>query len=489
LKIDFYSGKVATLPAQSLLTCVNKPVNNLFASFAVSGSMDSESLWKECLAGVSRHVSSQHFSTWFRPIKVSSSEARDTISLRVPNRFFLEWIKEHYMPLIQEVLRRTTGRDYKIHWVLDEEAAGKARKVQKKSPSTQKTAKKSKAAPLPGLNPKYTFENFIVGKDNQFAHAACSAVAKTRSNKYNPLFIYGGVGLGKTHLLQAIGNRIYKDNPSTRVCYYTSERFMNNFINYISRQKMTEFRGKFRNVDVLLIDDIQFWAGKERTQEEFFHTFNALHEKNKQIVVTSDSFPKDISGLEERLRSRFEWGLVADIQPPDMETKIAILRKKAEDEGQAIPDDVAEWLASVSGSNIRELEGYLNRVIAVSSLTDREITLEMSREALKNLLRETEERFLSIDEIQKTVSAFYSIKPADLKSRSRHRAITLPRQIAMFISRKYGHFSFPEIGAAFGGKDHSTAIHAVKKIEASLKDNAELRSSVRQLKKELDIQK
>ncbi len=449
--------------------------------------MDAESLWKECLDGIARHVSTQHFSTWFRPIRVMPGEARGSLTLSVPNRFFLEWIKEHYMPLIQEVLRRTTGKDFRIKWALDEEAAEKAAKAVKKTASREKTAKKTKTAPLPGLNPRYTFENFIIGKANQFAHAACTAVAAKRSSKYNPLFIYGGVGLGKTHLLQAIGNRIYRDNPSARVCYYTSERFMNNFINYISRQKMMEFRGKFRNVDVLLIDDIQFWAGKERTQEEFFHTFNALHEKNKQIVVTSDCFPKEITGLEERLRSRFEWGLVADIQPPDMETKIAILRKKAADEGQTLPDDVAEWLASVSGSNIRELEGFLNRVIAVSSLTDREITLDMSKEALKNLLRETEERFLSIEEIQKAVSAFYSVKPSDLKSRSRHRAVTLPRQVAMYISRKYGKFSFPEIGAAFGKKDHSTAIHAVKKIEKALKESPELRGSIRKLKKELDI--
>ncbi len=449
--------------------------------------MDAESLWKECLDGIARHVSSQHFSTWFRPVRVLPGEAQGSLTLSVPNRFFLEWIKEHYMPLIQEVLRRTTGKDFKIRWTLDEVEAEKASKRTKKTAPREKTRKKTKTAPLPGLNPRYTFENFIIGKANEFAHAACTAVATRRSSKYNPLFIYGGVGLGKTHLLQAIGNRIYRDNPSARVCYYTSERFMNNFISYISRQKMMEFRGKFRNVDVLLIDDIQFWAGKERTQEEFFHTFNALHEKNKQIVVTSDCFPKEITGLEERLRSRFEWGLVADIQPPDIETKIAILKKKAADEGQTLPDDVADWLASVSGSNIRELEGFLNRVIAVSSLTNQPITLEMSKEALKNLLRETEERFLSIDEIQKTVAAFYNIKTSDLKSRSRHRAVTLPRQVAMFISRKYGNFSFPEIGAAFGKKDHSTAIHAVKKIEGALKDNPELRGSIRKLKKELDI--
>ncbi|MFQ5353647.1 MAG: chromosomal replication initiator protein DnaA [Thermodesulfobacteriota bacterium] len=447
--------------------------------------MDSEALWKECLDGLSRHVSTQHFSTWFRPITVSPGEAGDSLTLNVPNRFFLEWIKEHYLPLIHEVLRRSSGRECKITWRLEGEGETRAPRAEKKAAPKKRAARK--AAPLPGLNPKYTFDNFIIGKDNQFAHAACSAVAGKRSTKYNPLFIYGGVGLGKTHLLQAIGNSIYENDPSTRVCYYTSERFMNNFISYISRQKMKEFRGKFRNVDVLLIDDIQFWAGKERTQEEFFHTFNALHEKNKQIVVTSDSFPKEITGLEERLRSRFEWGLVADIQPPDMETKVAIIRKKAADEGQSLPDDVAVWLASVSGSNIRELEGFLNRIIAVSSLTDKEITLPMSKDALKNLLRETEERIISIDEIQKAVSVLYNVKPADLKSKSRHRTVSFPRQIAMFLARKYGNFSFPEIGSAFGGKDHSTAIHAVKKIEKTLKGSAELRNSIKKLKKELEI--
>jgi len=462
-------------------------VNNLFPSLSVSGPMDSESLWTECLAGLKRHVSSQHYSTWFRPIKVSPLEVKSSLTLQVPNRFFLEWIKEHYLLLIQEILRKITGKDFKINWLLDE-ALDRRVIEEKKTGQREKTVKKLKPAPLPGLNARYTFDNFIVGKDNQFAHAACSAVSKARSSKYNPLFIYGGVGLGKTHLLQAIGNRIYKNNPATRVCYYTSERFMNNFINYISRQKMTEFRKKFRNVDILLIDDIQFWAGKERTQEEFFHTFNALHEKNKQIVVTSDTFPKDITGLEERLRSRFEWGLVADIQPPDIETKIAIIRKKAAEEDQKLPDDVAEWLASVSGSNIRELEGYMNRVIAFSSLTNQEITLEMSKSALKNLLRADEERFLSIEEIQKAVSVFYNIKPKDLKSKSRHRAVTLPRQIAMFLSRKYGNFSFPEIGKAFGGKDHSTAIHAVKKIEGLRKDNGEIRNALKKLKKDLEIQ-
>ncbi|MBI5588581.1 MAG: chromosomal replication initiator protein DnaA [Deltaproteobacteria bacterium] len=448
--------------------------------------MNSEVIWTNCLDGVVEHVSPQHFATWFRPIKVVGG-AEGAIELEVPNRFFLEWIKEHYLPLIQEVLRRVGKKDYKLNWRISDEASAVAAPAAKKS-SKDTGAKAQKPAGL-NLNPRYTFDNFVIGKANEFAHAACSSVASNPASKYNPLFIYGGVGLGKTHLLQAIGHKVQLNNPAAKVCYYTSERFMNDFINYISRQKMADFRVKFRNVDVLLIDDIQFWAGKERTQEEFFHTFNALYEAHKQIVVTSDKFPKDIDGLEERLRSRFEWGLVADIQPPDTETKIAILRKKAKAENVKIPDDVAGWLATVSDSNVRELEGFLNRIIAVSSLTNQEITLGMSKDALKNLLKEKEEKILTIDEIQKSVAVFFNIKFSDLRSKRRHRTIALPRQIAMYLAREYGNFSFPEIGSSFGGKDHSTAIHAVKKIEKELKENPEIKNAVKALKQNLGISK
>jgi chromosomal replication initiator protein len=453
--------------------------------------MDFEDLWKNCLDGMVEHVSPQHFATWFRPIKVAGG-TEDSLFLEVPNRFFLEWIKEHYLMLIQEILRRTMDREVKIRWkVADEakEAASTKKRTVKgaKGAKAQATARAKKAVPGSPLSPKYTFEDFVVGKTNEFAHAACSAVAGDLAGKYNPLFIYGGVGLGKTHLLQAIGHRVLENNPTAKVCYYSSERFMNDFINYVSRQKMQDFRGKFRNVDVLLIDDIQFWGGKERTQEEFFHTFNTLYESHKQIVVTSDKFPKDIAGVEERLRSRFEWGLVADIQPPDTETKIAILRMKSKAEGTKIPDDVASWLASVSGTNVRELEGFLNRIIAVSSLTNQEITLAMSKEALKNLLKDKEEPVLTIEEIQKAVSTFYHIKFSDLKSKRRHKTIALPRQIAMFIARECGRYSFPEIGSAFGGKDHSTAIHAVKKIEKELLSNNDIKRSVKSIKQNLGV--
>ena len=385
--------------------------------------------------------------------------------------------------MIQDVLRKITNRDYSLVWKISEAerrdaAAGRQSTKTKQSASASGGRKRTTKH---NLCPKYTFENFVVGKANEFAHAACFAVSNHLGSKYNPLFIYGGVGLGKTHLLQAIGNRVLEGSDSINICYYTSERFMNEFINYVSRHKMTEFRRRFRNVDLLLIDDIQFWSGKERTQEEFFHTFNALYEAHKQVVVTSDKFPKDIDGIEERLRSRFEWGLVADIQPPDTETKIAILKTKAKAEGIVLPDDVAMWLASVSGSNIRELEGYLNRVIAVSSLTGKEITLDMAKEALKNLTKQKEERVLTIDEIQKAVAAHFNIKQSDLKSKRRHKTVALPRQVAMFLAREYGKFSFPEIGSSFGGKDHSTAIHAVRKIEKALKENTELYHAVNKI--------
>lgn len=449
--------------------------------------MDSSLLWKKCLEVIEQHLSPQHFETWFRPIKVIPGDETG-LELEVPNRFFLEWIKEHYLALIQEECIKTAGKEVTIHWKISENRPGvvtdKKAMARQGSSSRTRTAKKHSSL---GLSNRYTFDNFVVGPANEFAHAASFAITKQLASKYNPLFIYGGVGLGKTHLLHAIGNLVFNNSNATNVCYYTSERFMNEFINYVSRHKMSDFRKKFRNVDILLVDDIQFWAGKERTQEEFFHTFNVLYEAHKQIVVTSDKFPKDIGGIEERLRSRFEWGLVADIQPPDTETKIAILKKKAVAANIKLPDEVAVWVASVSGTNIRELEGFLNRLIAFSSLTGREITLSMSKEALKNLLRNCNEKILSINYIQKIVAAFYNIKISDIKSNRRYKTITLPRQVAMFLSREYGKFSYPEIGSAFGGKDHSTAIYAVKKITTCINEDPEFERTVRSLKSDLGV--
>lgn len=442
-------------------------------------------IWKSCLDSVGEHISPQHFSTWFRPIRVTGG-GEATLELEVPNRFFLEWIKEHYQPLIKEILRQQTSVDYDLLWKIGTEAPTEQNTKPKEKKAVTKKPARTRRRSNPSLNKKYTFESFVVGKANEFAHAASSAVASDLAGKYNPLFIYGDVGLGKTHLLQAIGHRALELNPDTKICYYTSEQFMNEFISFVSRQKMNDFRSKFRNVDLLLIDDIQFWSGKERTQEEFFHTFNTLHEGHKQIVVTSDKFPKDIAGLEERLRSRFEWGLVADIQPPDLETKIAILKTKSEAEGTSLPAEVASLLAEISGSNIRELEGYLTRVLAVASLTGREISLQMAKDALVNLTREKVEKTPSIQEIFKAVTSYYKIKLSDLKSKRRNRAIALPRQLTMYIAREYGKLSYPEIGTACA-KDHSTAIHAVKKIDKELKENAEIRTALSIIKKDLGL--
>ena len=445
--------------------------------------MDTNFIWKNCLSEVMQHVSPQHFTTWFQPIRVAGGDEK-TLELEVPNRFFLEWIKEHYVSLIEETLKKTGDNGVTLKWRVAEDRPKKATPKKGAQKSTSQTRLQRSSH---GLTTKYTFDNFVVGSANEFAHAACYAVSKQLGTKYNPLFIYGGVGLGKTHLLQAIGNRVFDKSPSTNVCYYTSERFMNEFISFVSRNKMTEFRRKFRNVDLLLIDDIQFWAKKERTQEEFFHTFNVLYENHKQIIVTSDKYPKDISGIEERLRSRFECGLVADIQPPDTEMKIAILRTKAKTEEIKMPDDVITWLATVGGSNIRELEGYLTRIIAVSSLTGQDITLSMSKEALNRLLKGKEEKALSIEEIQKTVATFYNIKQAELKSKRRHKAIALPRQIAMYIARENGNFSYPEIGSTFGGKDHSTAIHAFKKIKTAIEKDGEIKRVVLSITNRLGV--
>lgn len=471
-------------------------------------------LWTSCLNDVGSYISPQHFATWFKPIKLVDSEtdldaSRDDsledneISLEVPNKFFLEWIKEHYLVLIEDVLRKEAQGEVQINWRLKDVETYEQRTLPGISPSEKEKAKllrgsktpngtaseslqsaprKRIALPKTKLNEKYTMDNFVVGKANEFAFAASSAVTKGLAKKYNPLFIYGDVGLGKTHLLQAIGNEALRLNPGINVCYYTSEKFMNEFIRYVSRHKMNDFRNKFRKVDLLLIDDIQFWSGKERTQEEFFHTFNALYEDQKQIVVTSDKYPKDIAGIEERLRSRFEWGLVADIQPPDRETKIAILNRNAEKENITLDSEVSDWIASVSSSNVRELEGFLNRVIAVSSLKGKEITLNLAQDALENVIKDKKDNVVTISKIQQVVSKYYDIKISELLSKKRNKQIALPRQIAMFFAREYGDFSFPEIGAAFGGKDHSTVIHACKKITKMVEEDKNFRKNLMGIK-------
>jgi chromosomal replication initiator protein len=445
-------------------------------------------LWHETLAHLEQTLNPQHFSTWIRPIHFISVE-KDVILLEVPNRFDRDWVRDHYVQLIRETVSKIGAVDYKIQLEIGNKSNGKDDLVSQSeiprqihSPSVSIRENQQHEWNGSGnLNSKYVFDEFVAGSSNQFAYAAAMAVANNPATTYNPLFIYGGVGLGKTHLVNAIGNAIIKKNLNMRVCYYTSEKFMNELINSLRYAKMDEFRNKFRSMDVLLIDDVQFIAGKERTQEEFFHTFNSLYESHKQIVVTSDKFPKEIPGLEERLRSRFEWGLIADIQPPDVETKQAILKMKAEQNGIELPEDVSQFLATSVSSNVRELEGFLIRIGAYASLTSTPVSLAMAREILKDILVEKNKE-ITIEEIQKIIASHFSIKISDLKSPKRLKALVLPRQIAMYLARQLTSCSYPEIGDRFGGKDHSTIIHAIKKIEKQIESDFQLRSTINILK-------
>jgi chromosomal replication initiator protein len=411
-------------------------------------------LWDDVLNKVEAKVNRHSFATWFRPTTfVGLQDA--SLLVRVPNAQFKDWLTKNYFPIIQEALGELGQDQLTVVFEADPETS-----------HVPETSVGPDRDPLPtaSLNPKYTFDTFVVGASNQFAHAAARAVAEIPSKSYNPLFIYGGVGLGKTHLMHAIGHYIQARNRQLQLTYISSDRFINEMINAIRFDRLLPFRQKYRNTDVLLVDDVQFFAGKDRTQEEFFHIFNALHDGQKQIVISSDCPPRQIPTLEERLHSRFEWGLIADIQPPDIETKVAILRKKAEAERVEIPENVALFIASKVRTNIRELEGSLIRLIAYASLTGRDIDLPLTQEVLRDLLR-TEEKTITIEMIQKFVADHYNVKLADLKAKNNSKAIAFPRQIAMYLSKKLTHASLPEIGKGFGGKHHSTVIHSVGKIE------------------------
>jgi chromosomal replication initiator protein len=399
-------------------------------------------------------VNAHSFSTWFKPTRFVEEDA-SSLRVQVPNNWFAEWLRTNYLPLIQDALREIARPGVVVEFMTEEE---------RRDPSQAATSAASSQQPSsqPWLNPRYTFDCFVVSSCNQFAHAAAVAVAEQPTRSYNPLYIYGGVGLGKTHLMQAIGNRLGL-RGRIHMRYISTERFMNELINAIRFERTMEFKERFRNVEVLLIDDIQLLAGKERTQEEFFHTFNALYDAQKQIVITSDCPPREIPTLEERLRSRFEWGLIADIQPPDLETKVAILRKKAEAEVAVIPDDVALFIASNCKSNIRELEGALIRVIAYASVSGREISIDLAKETLRDLLT-PDSPSLTVETIQKLVADYYNIKVIELKSRNNSQQIAFPRQIAMYLSKQLTDCSLPEIGRRFGGKHHSTVIHAIRKL-------------------------
>jgi chromosomal replication initiator protein len=428
--------------------------------------------WARILSRIETKLDPQTFETWFRPTALLR-EQDGGLDVSVPNEVFRDWLTQKYAPLIRESLEEFPGSPTDIRFFV----AGIDPVVEPQlgvaGAPTRPAVSEVDPLTVPErpstLNPKYTFESFVVGGSNQFANAAARAVAERPSLSYNPLFIYGGVGLGKTHLMLAIGHHIRREQPELRIVYLSSERFMNELINSIRYDRTHEFRVRYRNIDVLLMDDIQFLAGKERTQEEFFHTFNALHEEQRQIVVTSDAPPKEIPTLEERLRSRFEWGLLADIQPPDLETKVAILKKKAEAEAPTLmmADDVLLYVATHSKSNIRELEGSLIRLLAFGSLTGDQITVELARRVLKDTLK-TEPRAITIESIQQRVSEYYGLRPGELNSRSNARRITRPRQVAMYLCKELTHHSYPEIGHAFGGKHHSTVIHSVRKVKTDI---------------------
>ena len=441
-------------------------------------------LWTETLEILKSKISEQNISTWIMPINPVKIIGNQLV-VEVPNKFIKDWIKDNYKNIIEEALSSVGTVNYIVDIKINKEITVE----ESKEPKTIdfKNEKKTKDLNyLPNLNPKYTFDTFVSGTSNQFAHAAAMAVSNNPATTYNPLFIYGGVGLGKTHLVNAIGNEIYKKNNNTKICYYSSEKFTNELINSLRHAKMDHFRNKFRSIDILLIDDIQFIAGKKSTQEEFFHTFNALYESHKQIIVTSDKFPKEIPDLEERLRSRFEWGLIADIQAPDTETKQAILNMKADLNNIKVPEDVIFFLANSISNNVRELEGYLIRIGAFSSLTSTPINIEMAKKVLKDMLIENS-REITIEKIQKKVADHFQIKTTELKSSKRLKSIVFPRQIAMYICRNLTSLSYPEIGSKFGGKDHSTIIHAIKKIEKMMKEDLQTKIMIERLIENLSL--
>ena len=421
------------------------------------------SIWDQILARVETKVNRHSFSTWFKPTAFVADGGR-SITVRVPNPLFKDWLTKHYSVVLSEALVEVRRPETSLVFVAEPGAALPAAAEEPGAPPDDAAEISGDGRTPAGLNPRYTFDTFIVGPSNQFAHAACRAVAEAPSRSYNPLFIYGGVGLGKTHLMHGVGQFVLEHDRSLKLTYISSERFMNEMINAVRYDRILDFRERYRTVDILLVDDIQFVSGKEGTQTEFFHTFNALYDSQKQIVLSSDCPPHEIPALEERLRSRFEWGLTADIQSPDLETRVAILKKKAETEAVPLADNVAMYIAGKIKSNIRELEGSLIRLIAFASLTGQEISLPLAQDVLKNIL-DHEVKAVTIEAIQKFVADYYNLKMQDLKSRNNSKSVAMPRQIAMYLCKSLTHASLPEIGRSFGGKHHSTVIHSIRKVE------------------------
>ncbi len=444
--------------------------------------------WEKALDRIKGQVSDQVFETWLRPLRFVARED-SMVLVATPHKFFKQWIEENYFGDLEEAARKEFGRDVSIEIVVGNEEDPEVERIsvppEEPSPSHDTPRAAARRPQNGATNPRYTFDRFVVGVGNQFAHAASFAVANDPAKSYNPLFLYGGVGLGKTHLLHAIGNLCLERDPRIRVCYITAEKFTNELIYSLRTNRMPGFKERYRNVDILLVDDVQFIAGKQRTQEEFFHTFNDLYSSRRQIVVSSDKFPKEIPDLEERIQSRFEWGLVADIQPPDLETRLAILNRKADAEQIPIPEDVALFLATTIKNNIRELEGSLIRIGAHASLTRREINMDLAREVLSRLLQSSV-REVSPDRIIKSVADHYGVKVSDLRSGRKHKVIALPRQICMYLLRQMTNCSFPDIGHRFGDRDHSTVMYAVKKIEKKIQEDVSLKNSIEALRKSID---
>lgn len=445
--------------------------------------MSPSELWSKCLEAIRAETEQQSYKTWFEPTRAAEL-TDDALKIEVPNRFFADWLEEHYLGLIKRALRDAAGRDVKPAFQVSHRRPDEYEPVSTRRPQA---AQPQPAAPSESqLNPRYTFDFFVVGSSNRFAQAASMAVAEAPGTTYNPLFIYGGVGLGKTHLMQAIGHYVRQQRPGSSVYYVSSETFMNDLITAIQRGTTLGFRDKYRSRDVLLIDDVQFLAGKESTQEEFFHTFNALYLAHKQIVLTSDRPPKQISTLEERLASRFESGLVTDIQSPDLETRIAILHRKAEIDGISIPNDVIHLIANSVTSNVRELEGSLVRLLAFSSLTGSEITVELAKEVLSEFLGRPRGP-VSVARIQQAVAEAYGVPVEKMKARGRSSQIALARQVAMYFARELTPLSLAQVGEHFGGRDHTTVLHAHRKISREILQSGQIQRDVENLKRMIRI--
>ena len=439
--------------------------------------MELEQIWEEALKMIEEETSPVSFATWIQPI-VPCGIIGNKIILQVKESFLKEIIEKRHLPLIRTAIKMVTKNEYDIMITTEEEQnAGNLHNLAAEKPAENELAR--------NLNPKYVFDSFVVGNSNRMAHAASLAVAESPAQAYNPLFLYGNSGLGKTHLMHSIGHFILDRNPQAKVLYVTSETFTNELINSIQNNKNEEFRNKYRNIDVLMIDDIQFISKKEGTQEEFFHTFNALYESNKQIIISSDRPPKEIKTLEDRLRSRFEWGLIADVQPPDYETRIAILKKKAERDNLTVPDDVMAYIAKNIASNIRELEGTLTRIVAFATLTNQDISIALAENSLKDIFSENSATPLTPELIQQVVAEYYNIRVEDIQGSKKPKNIAFPRQVSMYLCRKLLDISLPKIGESFGGRDHTTVIYAISKIEKQLESDEGLQKTVHALEKEI----